>query len=298
MESVKEFRTKDGNTRLLIIRDENAETPRYMTDEPFHCADFNRDYSIEISEEKGEYSDSRSFITSMLGRYGKYNKILDYLVFNGRHLTDGEAKGNNALVYDPSGKRWILKGLYRPFMKKEMEWNDEEYFYEKKEYIDLYGLLDKVEDSTIDEFCKPEYWTDGIKINSYSFGYYGELSFSDYFDTESEGLCWLIKNEFLKYSGHKEEYWKKNKLREIEWLIDELIAWADNEVYGIQVEKRMEYNVVKTCLSEEKETENYNEEEWEEEDSCYGFYGELDTKHIEWMLGEFGYKLEELEEIS
>ena len=99
----------------------------------------------------------------------------------------------------------------------------------------------------------------------------------------------------MKYSGCNEEYWKDKTLKEIEFLCDELEAWGDNEVYGFVVEKAIRTQVMKTYLNGEREDESYIETEWEETDSCWGFYGELE-KSLEWILNEAGFKNEDLTE--
>ena len=111
---------------------------------------------------------------------------------------------------------------------------------------------------------------------SYGFGYYGGISFYNEVSTDSEGICWLEKDEFLKYSGCKEEDWKEKSLDEIEWLLDELKAWGDNEVYGFVVEDCIKSKVHKEYTNVDKEDEDYEEEEWEESDSCWGYYGDID----------------------
>ena len=117
----------------------------------------------------------------------------------------------------------------------------------------------------------------------------------DSFSTNSEGICWLEKDEFLKYSGNSEDYWKKD-FKDIEFLLEELEAWSDNEVYGFVVEKRHRFKLHKSYVDDDREDEETEDEEWEEVDSCWGFYGELD-KNLENILAEAGYKLEELDEV-
>lgn len=291
---VKRYVTKDGKQRVTIYRDEDADNPRDMTDEPLHCEDWSRDYSI-MSRSEREYkcSDARTRIISLLCDYGKWKDIIDFLVENGKHMTDGKSVCNNALVYDKSLKGWALREYTRWFGEKERKWRDVTFYKGRKDDIDIGQLLELCLDSTIDELCYFKYWTDGVKTASYSFGYNGEVSFSDEIGCDSDGICWLEKDEFLKYSGCKEDYWKDKTLREIEWLTDELEAWGDNEVYGFIVEKAIRTQKMKIYLDGERENKSYIETEWEEEDSCWGFYGEL-SKSEEWILNDAGFKKEEL----
>ena len=51
-EYVKRLTTADGGTRITVYRDEYAENPRYMTDEPLHCEDWHRNCSIMLKKER------------------------------------------------------------------------------------------------------------------------------------------------------------------------------------------------------------------------------------------------------
>ena len=294
---VKRFFTKDNGKRISIIQDEYADNPRDMTDEPLHCEDWSRDYSImDKHERESKSSSARKLLENMIINED-WKRVIDFLVDNGKHMCDGNCKSNDALVYNKSEHRWDLMSdmlHYNSETKKnEMGWCLNNHYYEKKYDIDLYDLLDDVCDSTID-YLVQTLLTDKVKMMSYSFGYYGRISFSNEVSTDSEGICWLEKDEFLKYRGCKEEYWNGKSLDEIEWLIDELKAWGDNDVYGFVVEDCIKSKIHKEYTNVEKEDEDYEEEEWEESDSCWGFYGELDNKHVDWILEEAGFKREEL----
>jgi len=291
---VKRYVTKDGKQRLTIYREEYADNPRYNTDEPLHCEDWERDFSIMCRKERESKSSSaRRLIEYLLENYGKREAIIDMLVENGKHMTDGMSVCNNALVYDNSLKGWALKEYTKWYGEKEFNWKDATFFDCSKKYIDLGQLLELCLDSTIDELCYFKYWTDGVKTASYSFGYYGEISFSDEISCDSDGICWLEKDEFLEYSGCTNDCWEEKSLRDIEFLLDEIESWTEDEVYGYVVEKAVKtINSVRYPDGEHDDTET-EETEWEETDSCWGFYGELD-KSIDWILEDAGFKKEEL----
>lgn len=282
---VKRFIKKDGSQRISFYRDEYADNPRNMTDEPLHCCDWVRNYSITTKVDPS-YSDARSLINQMLVWYGKREVIIDAL-----------CKGieNNRLEYNRSARRWELKEYIKFYSEKEYKWCDAEYFDGRKDEIDLGTLVEACLDSTIDELCDEKYWTDGIKMISYGFGYYGGISFSHEVSTNSEGICWLEKDEFLKYSGCKEEYWKEKSLDEIEFLLDELEAWGDNDVYGFVVEDCVKSVIHKEYTNSDRDDECYEHEDWEETDSCWGYYGDID-KVEGWIFEEFGLNKEDFEE--
>lgn len=295
---VKRFFTKDKKERITIMREDCADNPRYNTDEPLHCEDWSRTHSIMTERERDAKSeDACKLIRYLLARYGDNKKIIKLLKDN--YKDSEHDRYENGLSYDRSRKEWVVYS-WQPSWKDysgeihEAHWAEEWSFNTNIYDVDIYNIADVLSDEQIDVLCDSKYWTDGVKIASYGFGYYGEISFSDEISCDSEGICWLEKDEFLKYSGCDEnKYWKGKTLRDIEWLTDELEAWGDNEVYGFRVEK-----AVKTIKSvrypdgEHDDTET-EDTEWEETDSCWGFYGEL-SKSEEWILDNAGFKKEEL----
>ena len=293
----KRFFTKDGKTRITIWQQEYAENPRDMTDEPLHCEDWSRDYSIMGKHERETKSkDAGKLIRYLLARYGDNKKIVKLLKDN--YKGSEHDRYENGLSYDRSRKEWIVWS-WQPTWKDyqgnvhEAHWAEEWAFCINIYDVDIYNIADVLSDEQIDTLCDEKYWTDGIKIMSYGFGYNGDVSFYNEFSTDSEGICWLEKDEFLKYSGNDEEYWKGKSLKEIEWLLDELEAWSEGEVYGYEVEHK---KVVKVTEEHEDGTKKeYERIDWEETDSCWGFYGKW-NKVEDWILGEAGFKKEDLEE--
>ena len=296
---VKRFIKKDGSQRISFYRDEYAGNPRDMTDEPLHCEDWLRNYSIMNKQEGETKSDNAcKWIRYMLERYGNTKEIVKVLRENAK--AEKHEEDDDALVYDASRHEWILKswiGGWRDY-SGEMHgncWSEEVSWACKLKDLDASDIVPYLSDDMIEEFSDEKYFTDGIKIGSYTFDYYGGISFSDSFSTDSEGICWLEKDEFLKYSGCKEEYWREKTLDEIEWLLDELKAWGDNEVYGFVVEDCIKSIINKRYTNVNKDDEEYEEVEWEETDSCWGFYGKLD-KMISYMFDYTSLKQEDFEE--
>ena len=296
---VKRFIKKDGSQRISFYRDEYAENPRDMTDEPLHCEDWSRDYSIMGKREReNKSSDACKLIRYLLERYGNTKAIFKVLFENAK--SDKHNEGDNTLVYDKPRHEWILNYWIEPWKDYNGGihggcWSEEASFCCKIKDLTAWDVASHLSDEQIEVFADERYFTDGIKIASYSFGYYGGISFCNAFSTDSEGICWLEKDEFLKYSGHKEEYWKEKSLDEIEWLLDELKAWGDNEVYGFVVEDCIKSVIHKEYTNSDRDDECYEHEDWEESDSCWGFYGEFD-KSLDWMFGSAGLNKEEFKE--
>lgn len=298
---VKRMVKKDGSQRISFFREEYADNPRDMTDEPLHCEDWSRDYSIMNKHEREtKCHNALGWIRYMLERYGNTKAIIDVLRENAK--TEKHVEGDDALMYDASRHEWILNSWIARWTDYSGEihgncWSEEVSWEIKLKDLDASDIVPYLSDDMIDEFADEKFFTDGIKIGSYSFGYYGSVSFNDSFSTDSEGICWLEKDEFLKYSGCKEEYWKGKSLDEITWLIDALKAWGDNDVYGFVVEDCTKSKIHKEYTNVDKDDEDYEEEEWEESDSCWGFYGEFD-KSIVYMFDQAGLDINEFEEVS
>jgi hypothetical protein len=300
-EYAKRFVTKDGNTRISIYYDNDADNPRYNTDEPFHCEDWSSGYSIMNKHERENKSeDARKLLEYLIltGDNCNREKFINALIDNGKKIGNDNVEFGSALVYDRPNRGYILYETSSHYWSTNTKngWYENGFYDGKKDDIDLCTIIGDVQDETID-WCAQNCLTDKVKIMSYGFGYYGDISFYHEFSTDSEGICWLEKDEFLKYSGCKEEYWNGKSLDEIEFLLDELKAWGDNEVYGYVVEDAVKYKTTRKCLSGNGDDEEYEETEWEEKglNSCWGYYGHLDKVEDD-MFDQAGIDINEFEE--
>ena len=296
---VKRFIKKDGSQRISFYRDEYAGSPRDMTDEPLHCEDWSMAYSIMNKQERENASqDARKLLEYLIltGDNCNREKFINALIDNGKKIGKEHVEFGSALVYDRSRRGYILYETSSHYWSTRAEngWYENELYDGKKDDIDLCTIIGDVQNETID-WCAQNCITDKVKIMSYGFGYYGDISFYHEFSTDSEGICWLEKDEFLKYSGCSEVYWKWKSLDEIEFLLDELKAWGDNDVYGFVVEDCIKSVIHKEYTNSDRDDECYEHEDWEETDSCWGFYGELD-KNLEWMFESAGLNKEDFEE--
>lgn len=298
-ELVKIFIKKDGSQRISFYREEYADNPRDKTDEPLHCEDWSRDYSIMTKDERvAKSGDAVNLIRYLLVRYGDNKKIIKLLKDN--YKDSEHDRYENGLSYDRSRREWIVWS-WQPSWKDyqgnvyEAYWEEEWAFSTNIYDVDIYNIADVLSDEQIDALCDEKYWTDGIKIMSYGFGYNGEISFDKEFSTDSEGICWLEKDEFLKYSGNNEEYWNSKSLDEIEWLLDVLKAWGDNDVYGFRIEEGVKVKITKEYLDDDHEIHVHEDTEWKEIDCCWGFYGELD-KVEGWIFNDNGLDINEFKE--
>lgn len=296
--AVKIFKTKDGGTRISIFREMNPESPRDTTDEPLHCEDWCRNFSIMNQKERTSRSSSAAdLVRHMLSTYGNMKEIVSLLKANARDERHHE--GDNALIYDRGRKEWRVCSWVRGFtdydgMEIKSHWADEITYACPLDELRPYHIVDYLSNDQIANLCHSRYF-DGVKLMGYNFGYYGEIHFTDSFSTDDDGIAWLYRDEFLRYSGHPQSYWDEHTCKEMEFLVDELQAYGDGEVYGFVVE---ELDLVKVQETHQDGSEkSYDREDWNESDSCWGFYGELD-KNVVYILDYAGYKLEEVEEVA
>lgn len=294
----KRFVTSDKMFRVSIRREEYPENPRELTDEPIYFEDYNREYSVMgRTERQNKCSNMAERVYNLFSEYADAKKVVDLLIENGKHLTDGKKVCNNALEYNRTTKEWDVLEYTKFYSEKEYSWKVANSFdcikTELPEYI--YEIAESLTESSL-EYISGLDFMPNIKIATYKFGYYGGLNVWEGVDFSGDGLVWIDKKEFLKYTGINEEQWRAEKVSE-NWLVQEVSAWADNEVFGFVTEKRVDYDITKKCTSEEKETETYSETEWEEIDSCWGFYGTIDEVLPD-ILDNAGYSMDELQEVD
>ena len=262
---VKRFIKKDGSQRISFYRDEYADNPRFMWDFPLHCEDWSRDYSIMNKHERENKSeDARKLLEYLIltGDNCNREKFINALIDNGKKIGNDKVEFGSALVYDRSRRGYILYETSSHYWstKAENGWYENEFYDGKKDDIDLCTVIGDVQDETID-WCAQNCLTDKVKIMSYGFGYYGDMSFYREFSTDSEGIAWLEKDEALK-DWISEEYWDKEDCYDLcDGMRNELEAWAEGEVYGFVVEDAVKYKTTRKCLSGNAEDEEYEETE-------------------------------------
>lgn len=273
----------DGKYRLTVRYEECAEHPLLMCDFPLHMDDWCRDYSANPTrwyrdKSKHAHHDSRAdCMRYLLNNFGDPKKVVDRLVESGKAETHNGY--DEALFYNKSRREWMLMSwcpAYRSYTGERIEahWNEEESFCCKRELLDVYSLTYNMSDEMLADLLE-HCLTDKVKLMSYGFGYNGSVSFYDNVCSDSDGIAWLEKDEAVgEGKWLTEEAWDA---RDCFGLTDgerqEIQAWAEGEVFWFAVEKNVKWKVHRECLSEKREPQDYETEEWELVDSCGGFYG-------------------------
>ena len=192
---VKRFMNSDASMRLSVYREEYPENPRDMTDFPMCCEDFSRDYSIMNKEESERKSSTKcNLLRYLLQYYGKKKEITGYLKDAYTHKNDC----GNALAYDRHRREWVVYSWIKECKDysgnvHEAHWGEEWSFSTKFYDLDIYNIVDCLNDRTVMTLAG-KFLDDGVKLFSYSFGYYGSISFSE-FDENDEGVAYLVYDD-------------------------------------------------------------------------------------------------------
>lgn len=275
----------DGKYRLTVNYDDCAIHPLRTCDFPLHMDDWSRTYSARPYRHANDrskdehYESSERCMRMLLAYYGDAKQITERLIANGKESMHD--RYDCALIYDKSRKTWLLstwEPAYRSYTGERIEahWSEMVELTCKREHIDLINqdLLSELTDECLADLIE-HCLTDGVKVMSYGFGYQGSMSFYSNVCADSEGIAWLVKSEVVGDGKWlTEEQWRTKDCRELSrGETDEIEAWARGEVYWFEVEKNVKWKVHRECLSEERPDQDYEQEEWEQIDSCGGFYG-------------------------
>ncbi len=272
--------SEDGKYRLTVRYEECAEHPLLMCDFPLHMDDWHRDYSANPTHwsKNKEHSDSiEACMIHLLAHYGDDKKIIGRLVANGKEQF--HERYDNALIYDKHRREWVLSSwvpAYRSYTGETIDahWSEEWSFCCKRDDIDAWEVLDQLSTETLSNLLE-NCMTEKCKVMSYDFGNYGHMSFYSNADGDCAGLAWLIKSECVGDGKWlTEEQWTTQDIYTLtQGEREEIEAWAEGNVFWFEVEKSVKWKTHRECLTENREPQDYEEQEWEHVDSCGGFYG-------------------------
>ena len=182
---------------------------------------------------------------------------------------------NEVILKAPDGAKYKIKVEDDEWAESPRKWDnvchitsissshwcigDEGYVYPKDKALDVRDELLARDDIAI----KPVYMYDHSGQT---------ISLSDFGDPWDSGICGYIfvsKEEMFKEMGNiTEENWKERAYEAMKGEIEVYDYYIRGEVYG--------YIVYKAATIEHRNVvtdETWKTEEWEEEDSCWGYYG-------------------------
>ena len=254
-----------GNYRIKIYYDTDSACPCESWDMAacflWECIYLPRLQDVcDWREVFGKYGDSRhSLIDALHKLISKYVKWKDLLNYFKKGKIDG-----CRLRYDNHDKMWYYKEI---FSISPSDLYTYDYTYEFIEDLGCKELIQILSDLGKDIFVK-EWSTTGYSQWDYV-----------------KGIAFCTKERYTKMVSNNTSDWKT----QIDKLIDDEVKsigmWMWGDVKGYVLEKKVKF--VKKYKDKSREDEEG--EEWEEVDSCWGYYMETDEL-IEEIMKEHNLK--------
>lgn len=268
-----------GNYRIKIYYDTDSICPCESWDMAacflWECIDLHRLQDVcDWREVFGKYGDSRHSLIDalhkLISEYVKWKDLLNY-------FKKGKIDGYR-MRYDNHDKMWYLewydnyqytehKGYKEIISISPSDLYTYNYTYEFIEDLEREELIQILSDLGKDIFVK-EWSTTGYSQGDYV-----------------KGIAFCTKERYTKMVSNNTSDWKT----QIDKLIDDEVKsigmWMWGDVKGYVLEKKVKF--VKKYKDESREDEEG--EEWEEVDSCWGYYMETDEL-IEEIMKEHNLK--------
>lgn len=265
-----------GNHRIKIYYDTDAESPvtnwdmcgRYLFEytDRYHCK-LHRDCNWN-----DWFSDSNHSLEGALRRMvSEMVEQKDIINYYKKGNIDGIQ-----FIYNRSSRLWELKqrcgyqGEDRwcvEFAAEPSELKTDDYRDELIECLDEDDLIALICDCAKDVVVKE--WS--------STGY----SQGDYV----HGIAYVTKERYDKMCGRTDIDWREAAIQCIDAEVEEIGMWMWGDVKGFVLEKKVPY----TKLYHDDEREDEEDFDWEEVDSCWGYYMETDEL-IKEVVSEHGLK--------
>lgn len=222
----------------------------------------------------GKYGDSRHSLIGalhkLISEYVEWKDLLNY-------FKKGKIDGYR-MRYDRHEKMWYLGWYNNPQYTKYKGWQETisvspsdlytyDYTDEFIEYLECDELIQILSDLGKDIFVKE--WS--------TIGY----SQGDYV----KGIAFCTKERYTKMVSNNTSDWKIQIDKLIDGEVKAIGMWMWGDVKGYVLEKKVKF--VKKYEDESREDEE--EEEWEEINSCWGYYMETDEL-IEEIMKEYNLK--------
>lgn len=260
-----------GNHRIKIYYDTDNECPvtnwdmgaRYL----FEYNDRYHSVLHDSCDWKDWFYENRGHslvdaLTRMAAEVVEQKATIDY-------YKSGKIQGIR-LVYNRSTHLWELQqqclwqhsdNYGKWFTEREFEPSDLKNSDCRDELVDC--LDDKDDLIALISDCAKDFVIEAWSSTGYSQG--------DYLS----GVAYMSKERFDKYVGFNPKDfkdWKEQARRIIELEVKEIGMWAWGDVKGFVLEKKVPF----TKVYDDDEREDEEDVEWEEVDSCWGFYMETE----------------------
>lgn len=181
------------------------------------------------------------------------------------------------LVYNRRTHQWELQ-VFPSWKGKNAEWQTECEFEpsDLKAYdyrMELLEPLDEEDLVTLIEECAKDFVIKTWESSGYSQG------------DHMRGLAYMSKARYDKYVGNNGTPWKEHAIELIDAEVKEIEMWAWGDVKGFVLEKKVPY----TKHYQDSNREDEEDFDWEEVDSCWGYFMETEDL-IEEVISEHQLK--------
>ena len=266
-----EFAKKEiGDYRITIFQDEDAECPCTAWDlAGVYLWKYSGRLSSACNWEEVLCDSSYSLeeaLRVLVCEYVPQKKIIEYInsTFHCDHL---------CLEYDKSCHMWSFEEKTR-FSTGKNEW------YNIRDFTPNELKNEDVRDELTEELEKDDFINlleDCKDIAFYEWSSSG-YSQGDYI----EGIAYCDKERFEKMVDTNTKNWKNRTISLFESEVKDIGLWMWGDVKGYVLEKKVHYKKLFTEIDREPE-DGY---EWEEVDSCWGYYYEDIDDLIEEIIQE------------
>lgn len=258
-----------GDYRIKVFQDDDAECPCTAWDLTglyfWNYSDwgYNRELSNACNCKDVGYC-AEDVLKWLVCKYVSQKKVVDY-------INNPLILSNYRLRYDKSDHMWYLENLY------QNNWYEHSRFspYEMKNGCCIDELCDILEEGDFASLLQ-----DCKKIAFYEWSSSGCCQ-GDYVS----GYAYCDKERFKRNVDTDTKNWRKRAMDLFDGEVKDIGMWMWGDVKGFVLEKKVLYKKVFTEIDRESE-DSYD---WEEVDSCYGYYMDTDEL-IDEVLSENGIK--------
>lgn len=254
-----------GNYRISIYNDTYAECPitnwdlcgYYLfeySDRYYHTLHKECDWSQLFGDNRHSLEEA---LHSIAASFVEQKDIIAY-------LKQGKVEGIR-LIYNKSSHYWELQIQYHNYKTEQLCWSTEYEFapYDLKNYDYRVELLEHFESdeliTLINDYAK------NMVIKEWSTSGYCQ---GDYV----EGIAYVTKEQYDERCGITNIDWRQGALECIDGEVKAIGMWMWGDVKGFVLEKKVSYT--KQYHDEEREDEEGFE--WEQVDSCWGYFMETE----------------------
>lgn len=264
-----------GDFRIKVYYDDSAECP-------LTSCDMGANYIYEYLEH-GRYWLSRNCDWDEWFLNPREHSLTDILqciaakVVKQQDIVNYYKTGkieNIRFIYNRSARQWELQTRGDRSTKWQIELEVESSSLKAYDYrAELLEPLEEEELVALIEDCAKDFIIKTWESSGYCQG------------DHIRGIAYMSKERYDKYVGSNGKDWKEHSLEIIDAEIKEIEMWAWGDVKGFVLEKKVPY----TKQYHDTEREDEEDFDWEEVDSCWGYYMETDEL-IQDVISEYRLK--------